>query len=110
MKPEELMSPWRTGLRWFDERGEPEYGWAIPLALAGGSVVEVLPHFRLKHGMTDEDGRAVQRFHEAAPAMARALLAVYEHDKRFRESPEAPNRSPIESVTAALVLAGVPLP
>jgi hypothetical protein len=46
----------------------------------------------------------------AAPAMVRALLAVYEHDKRFRESPEDANRSPIEMVTAALTKAGVPLP
>jgi hypothetical protein len=46
----------------------------------------------------------------AFPVIVRALLAVYEHDKRFRESPEDPNRSPILDVTAALVLAGVPLP
>lgn len=45
----------------------------------------------------------------AAPDMARALLAVYEHDRRFRENPEDANRSPIEAVTAALILAGVPL-
>jgi hypothetical protein len=46
----------------------------------------------------------------AAPAMAKALLVVWEHDRRFRESPEDAARSPIEQVAAALALAEVPLP
>jgi hypothetical protein len=56
------------------------------------------------------DRSAILRLISAAPDMARALLAVCEHDRKFRESPEDASRSPIEAVTAALAKAGVPLP
>lgn len=106
MKADELMAvPWRTGLRWHDGVRGSEYGWGVPLP--GGS--EVIASFRPRPGMTEEDCRSIQRFHEAAPAMAKALLAVYEHDKRSRDNPEDANRSPTEAVAAALNLAGVPL-
>jgi hypothetical protein len=50
------------------------------------------------------------RLAKEAPRLARALLAVVEHDRRFRESPEDASRSPIELVTEALAAAGVPIP
>jgi hypothetical protein len=110
MKPEDLITTWRTGLRWFDERGEHEYGWAIPLITPGGTEVEVLPHFRLKHGMTDEDGRAIQRFHEAAPAMSSALLAALKHGGDAKWMEDEAITSLHDRIRAALTLAGVPLP
>lgn len=45
----------------------------------------------------------------AAPNMAVALLAVLEWNKRSRELPEWPAKSPMETVRAALAKAGVPL-
>lgn len=74
-KPHESM--WRTGLRWFDDKnGRHEYGWGVPITSKDGEAREAVVTFRTPEGVTADDACALQRFHEAAPDMARALLAL----------------------------------
>lgn len=114
MKPWE--ETWRTGLRWFDGlEGRHEYGWGITTPRDGNTPSEIVVRFRLPVDVSDATAREIQRFHEAAPDMARALLGMLLHHGHIDDCPGrlgvgSPCYTRCEHVRAALAKAGVPLP
>lgn len=65
---------WRTGLRWFSEKGPHEYGFGVPTAHG-----EVIVTFRAKEGMSEEEARMLQSMLESVPTL-KAELAEAKRD------------------------------
>lgn len=62
---------WRTGLRWFSEKGPHEYGFGVPTAHG-----EVIVTFRAKEGMSEEEARMLQSMLESVPALKTEMAEV----------------------------------